>query len=91
MRSNESQREARKKEKIEKELKTAKNELENKTLELKTKHSQLQRSQEEIAKLEQQLKEQRVRPKMIINISDIYTCHFEHNTNCQCKVSYICM
>lgn len=61
VRSNESQREARKKEKIEKELKGAKNELENKTVELKTKHGQLQRSQEEIAKLEQQLKEQRVK------------------------------
>ena len=60
VRSNEAQREARKKEKIEKELKQAKNDLEAKTAELKTKQGNLQRAQEDIGKLEQQLKEQRV-------------------------------
>lgn len=60
MRSNEAQREARKKEKIEKELKQAKNDLETRTAELKTKAGNLQRAQEDITKLEQQLKEQRV-------------------------------
>ena len=61
MRNNEAQREARKKEKIEKELKQAKNDLEARNAELKTKTGNLQRAQEENAKLEQQLKEQRVR------------------------------
>ena len=60
VRSNEAQREARKKEKIEKELKQAKNDLETRTAELKTKSGNLQRAQEDITKLEQQLKEQRV-------------------------------
>mgnify|MGYP002259996915 CR=1 FL=1 len=61
MRNNEAQREARKKEKIEKELKQAKNDLEARNAELKTKTGNLQRAQEENTKLEQQLKEQRVR------------------------------
>lgn len=60
VRSNEAQRESRKKEKLEKELKGTKNELESKTAELKTKQTNLQRAQEDILKLEQQLKEQRV-------------------------------
>lgn len=61
MRNNEAQREARKKEKIEKELKQAKNDLEARNAELKTKTGNLQRAQEDNIKLEQQLKEQRVR------------------------------
>ena len=60
MRSNEAQREARKKEKIEKELKQTKNDLEARNAELRTKTGNLQRAQEDITKLEQQLKEQRV-------------------------------
>ena len=60
VRSNEAQREARKKEKTEKELKQAKNDLETRTAELRTKAGNLQRAQEDITKLEQQLKEQRV-------------------------------
>ena len=67
MRSNEAQREARKKEKIEKELKQAKNDLETRTAELKTKASNLQRAQEDITKLEQQLKEQRVGCQFILS------------------------
>ena len=60
VRSNEAQREARKKEKTEKELKQTKNDLETRTAELRTKAGNLQRAQEDITKLEQQLKEQRV-------------------------------
>lgn len=41
-------------------MKSAKNDLESKTAELKTRQANLQRAQEDIAKLEQQLKEQRV-------------------------------
>ncbi len=60
VKSNESQREMRKKEKLEKELKQTKTEVESKHSELKAKQSQLQKAQEETMRLEQQLKEQRV-------------------------------
>eukprot|EP00794_Sanderia_malayensis_P005258 gene5258-5922_t len=60
VKSNESQREMRKKEKLEKELKQTKSEVESKHSELKAKQSQLQKSQEETLRLEQQLKEQRI-------------------------------
>lgn len=65
VRSNEAQRETRKKEKIEKELKQAKSDLETRTAELKTKAGNLQRAQEDITKLEQQLKEQRVNLSLV--------------------------
>lgn len=51
----------RKKEKLERELKQNKAEVESKNAELKAKQSQLQKAQEETSRLEQQLKEQRVR------------------------------
>ena len=60
MRSNEAQREMRKKEKLEREFKQVKAEAESKTSELKTKLAHLQKAQEEGIRLEQQLKEQRV-------------------------------
>ena len=60
MKNNEAQRESRKKEKMERELKTAKTELESKGGELKTKQNQLQKALDDISRLEQQLKEQRV-------------------------------
>ena len=60
MKNNEAQRESRKKEKMERELKMSKNELESKAGELKTKQNQLQKAQEEITRYEQQLKEQKV-------------------------------
>jgi len=60
VRSNEAQREIRKKEKLEKECKQSKNEMESKNTELKTKSGQLQRTQEENLRVEQQLKEQRI-------------------------------
>lgn len=66
VRSNEAQREARKKEKIEKELKQAKSDLETRNAELKTKTGNVQRAQEDITKLEQQLKEQRVNLLFVI-------------------------
>ena len=58
--SDQAQREARKGEELEKELSQAKSYLENRTAELKTKTETLQRAQEDITKLDQQLKEQRV-------------------------------
>lgn len=71
VRSNEAQREARKKEKTEKELKQAKNDLETRTAELKTKAGNLQRAQEDIAKLEQQLKEQRILNEKAMKDTDL--------------------
>ena len=50
----------RKKEKLEREMKQVKAESDSRAVELKSKQSQVQRSQEEITRLEQQLKEQRV-------------------------------
>ena len=55
-----AQKEARKGEELKKELSQAKSDLENRTAELKTKAENLQRAQEDITKLDQQLKEQRV-------------------------------
>lgn len=61
VKNNEAQREMRKKEKMEREFKESKSEAETKSLELKSKQIQLQRAQEETLRIEQQLKEQRVR------------------------------
>ena len=58
--SDQAQREARKGDELKKELSQAKSDLENRTAELKTKAENLQRAQEDITKLDQQLKEQRV-------------------------------
>ena len=58
--SDQAQREARKGEELEKELSQVKSYLENRTAELKTKTETFQRAQEDITKLDQQLKEQRV-------------------------------
>ena len=58
--SDRAQKEAKKGEELEKELSQAKSDLENRTAELKTKAENLQRAQEDITKLDQQLKEQRV-------------------------------
>ena len=58
--SDQAQREARKGDELKKELSQAKSNLENRTAELKTKAGNLQRAQEDITKLDQELKEQRV-------------------------------
>ena len=58
--SNKAQREARKGEELKKELSQAKSDLENRTAKLQTKAGDLQSAQEDITKLDQQLKEQRV-------------------------------
>ena len=60
MKQNEVQRETRKKEKMERDVKVLRNELENKNVENKQTMSQLQRSKDENIRLEQQLKDQRV-------------------------------
>lgn len=61
MRNNEAQRESRRRDKMEKELKQAKADLEGKTNEIKNLGSAIERYKADVAKLEQQLKEQRVR------------------------------
>ena len=60
VRSNEAQRESRKKDKLERELRQGKAELDNKASEIRTLQGQIDRYKQDIAKTEQQLKEQRV-------------------------------
>ena len=57
----EIQRETRKKEKVEREITLQKKDLENKTADIKSLQGQLQRGKDDYSRLEQQLKEQRVR------------------------------
>ena len=65
MRSNEAQRETRRKEKLDRELKHSKGELEQKTGEIKSMQSQAQRYRDDIARLETQLKEQKVSIRLL--------------------------
>lgn len=60
MRSNESQREARKKDKLEREVRQTKAELDSKASDIKTLQTQIERYKQDASKTEQQLKEQRV-------------------------------
>ena len=60
VRSNEAQRESRKKDKMERELRLGKAELDNKASEIRTLQGQIDRYKQDMAKIEQQLKEQRV-------------------------------
>ena len=60
MRNNEAQRESRKRDKMDREMKQTKADLDAKNSEIKTMQTQIQRFKEDIGKLEQQLKEQRV-------------------------------
>jgi aspartokinase len=61
VRSNESQREGRKKEKIDRELKQAKADMDSKVSEIKSMSFSIERYKQDVGKLEQSLKEQRVR------------------------------
>ena len=56
----------------------AKSYLENRTAELKTKTENLQRAQEDITKLDQQLKEQRVN---LLRVSIQFSFVFKHHVN----------
>lgn len=60
MRNNEAQRESRRRDKMEKELKQAKADHEAKSTEVKNLASAIDRYKADVNKLEQQLKEQRV-------------------------------
>lgn len=70
MRSNEAQRESRKKDKLERELKQSKADLDAKNSEIKTMNQTLEKLKGENAKLEQQLKEQRVLNERIMKDMD---------------------
>ena len=61
MRSNEAQRESRKKDKLERELKQSKADLDAKNSEIKSLTTQIEKHKAENQRLEQSLKEQRVR------------------------------
>lgn len=63
MKNNEGQRESRKKDKMERELKQSKADLDAKNNEIKSMNSHISRLKEESSKFEQQLREQRVRNK----------------------------
>ena len=77
MRSNESQRETRKKDKMERELKQAKVDLETRSTEMKTMQGQIDRYKADVTKLEQQLKEQRIMNERAIKDSDILNARFQ--------------
>nr|DBA14799.1 TPA: hypothetical protein GDO54_004085 [Pyxicephalus adspersus] len=60
VRQNEAAREARKKEKLEKDLKNVQSDLDSKQSEIKSLQQTLQKNKEELQKLEQQLKETKI-------------------------------
>ena len=60
VRSNEAQRESRKKDKLERELRQARTDVDQKTVDIKTLQTQIERYKQDMTKTEQQLKEQRV-------------------------------
>ena len=60
VRSNEAQRESRKKDKLERELKQSKADLDAKNSEIKSLTGQIEKHKTENQRLEQQLKEQKV-------------------------------
>lgn len=66
MRQNEVQRETRRKEKLEKEVKQLQTDLESKQAEIKSLTQQSQRLQDDQQKLEQQLQEHKVRDSDLV-------------------------
>lgn len=68
MRNNEAQRESRRRDKMEKELKQAKADHEAKSTEVKNLSGAIDRYKADVTKLEQQLKEQRVNIILIISL-----------------------
>ncbi|XP_078588943.1 cilia- and flagella-associated protein 58-like [Branchiostoma floridae x Branchiostoma japonicum] len=76
MRTNEAQREQRKKEKMERELKNSRQELETKQKDMQSKEQQLQRNKEDLGRFEQQLKEQRIQNERLVKESDVLNQRF---------------
>ncbi|KAK3094779.1 hypothetical protein FSP39_006145 [Pinctada imbricata] len=77
MKNNEAQRESRKKDKMERELKQAKADLDAKTGEIKNMQSQMGRYKEDISKLEQSMKEQKILNERTIKDADILNTRFQ--------------
>ncbi|KAL3864718.1 hypothetical protein ACJMK2_006491 [Sinanodonta woodiana] len=77
MKNNEAQREARKRDKMDRELKQSKADLDAKSLDIKTMQTQIARYKEDITKLEQQLKEQRILNERAIKDADILNTRFQ--------------
>ncbi|KAK3589418.1 hypothetical protein CHS0354_020747 [Potamilus streckersoni] len=77
MKNNEAQREARKRDKMDRELKQSKADLDTKSLDIKTMQTQIARYKEDITKLEQQLKEQRILNERAIKDADILNTRFQ--------------
>ncbi|XP_067934774.1 cilia- and flagella-associated protein 58-like [Watersipora subatra] len=77
MRNNEAQRESRRRDKMEKELKQAKADHEAKSNDVKNLVSAIDRYKADVNKLEQQLKEQRITNERNIKESDILNSRFQ--------------
>ncbi|KAL5022872.1 hypothetical protein ScPMuIL_002027 [Solemya velum] len=77
MRNNEAQRETRKKDKMERELKQCKSDLENKNGEIKSMQGQIERYKQDMIKLEQQLKEQRILNERAIKDAENLNSRFQ--------------
>ncbi|XP_046376534.1 cilia- and flagella-associated protein 58-like [Haliotis rufescens] len=76
VRNNEAQREARKKDKLERELKQTKADLDGKASEIKGMAGQIERFKQDISKLEMQLKEQRVFNERSLKDSEVMHARF---------------
>lgn len=77
VRNNEAQRETRKRDKMDREMKQTKADLDSKNSEIKAMQTQIQRYKEDITKLEQQLKEQRILNERAIKDADILNTRFQ--------------
>ncbi|KAK7469781.1 hypothetical protein BaRGS_00036208 [Batillaria attramentaria] len=77
VRSNEAQREGRKKDKLERELKQSKADLDAKSSEIKTMSAQIEKFKQDITRLEQQLKEQRVLNERALKDTDVLNTRYQ--------------
>lgn len=77
MRNNEAQREARRKDKMERELKQSKADLDTRQSEIKNLQSSVERYKADVTKLEQQLKEQRILNERNIKEADVLNSRFQ--------------
>lgn len=77
VRNNEAQRELRKKEKLERELKQSRADLDTRTTEIKSMTLQIEKYKGDVTKLEQQLKEQRIMNERTVKEFDILNARFQ--------------
>ena len=81
VRSNEAQRESRKKDKLDRELRQSRTELDTKSSEIKTLQQQVERYKQDISKTEQQLKEQRIASERSEKEVDVLNARFTKLSN----------